>query len=376
VTAVVTALLLAAALVLLHVALLRTFGPALAAAGVALLATGTFALDLLLQADMAAAAALAATGLAVLACDRRPRGAAVPAIVAAVAFALVHADGALTIGRWQPGLALFGSRQGLLHLTPVLWLALIGLAVLFRRAPRAAAPGALMAAALVLVHAAFRAEGGGPCPRAHLAPLLALLALPLAEALRALRDLARRAPLVPLAAASALAVCWNLLFMQQYAQDMIPRDFPVAFPAVARNAAALTARGVGAPLSWPANWLFARRHRVSADRFDAAAGKALPRAADGALVLDVGGRDDEALLLEGWSVRHPCGASVCREVESQARVLLPAERNGAPVDVVVRLGGAGEVGLRVPPSRDGMVAVTIRGPALVDEVRVRAAEAP
>jgi hypothetical protein len=146
---------------------------------------------------------------------------------------------------------------------------------------------------------------------------------------------------------------------------------------VARNAAALTARAVGAPVSWPANWLFARRHGTSPDRFDAAAGKALARAADGALVLDVGARDDEALLLEGWSVRHPCGRGACRAVESRARVLLPAERAGAALDVVVRLGDGHDVPFRVPAPSGGLAAVTITagsGPALVDEIRVRAVE--
>jgi hypothetical protein len=39
--------------------------------------------------------------------------------------------------------------------------------------------------------------------------------------------------------------------------------------------------------------------------------------------IDVGDLGREAWLGEGWSVRHPCGASVCREVEGRARLFLP-----------------------------------------------------
>src|SRR4029453_3102793 len=101
----------------------------------------------------------------------------------------------------------------------------------------------------------------------------------------------RRAPGAPLWMAAALLVSCNLLFMQQYATDMIPRDFPVSFAQVARNQATLVARAVGSPLSWPANWLFAARHGPGLERFDAAAGKRLPRPSGGALTIDVGRLD-------------------------------------------------------------------------------------
>jgi hypothetical protein len=129
--------------------------------------------------------------------------------------------------------------------------------------------------------------------------------------------------------------------MQQYAADMVPRDAPVSFPQVARNGAAIVARAVGTPSAWPANWLFAARHGTGPERFDAAAGKRLPRGAGGAVTLDVGRLDhDDALLLEGWSVRHRCGAEVCRAVEGDARLLLPVHAR-ARMDLVVHASGQG-----------------------------------
>lgn len=372
-----TALLLAAGLLVLHRVLRPRFDARLSALTLLLIAAGTFAFDLLLQANVGAAAAFALAAVALLVYGSGERPAAFAALITgAAALGLARGSG-FPLGPWQPALTLFGSRQGLLHLTPVLWVGVCGIVLQARRDGRSAMTPALAAAALVSLHAACRAADGAPCPRESLSPLLALLAVPVAEALRALRALVRRCPLAPLTAAGALLVCWNLLFMQQYALDMIPRDYPVAFADVAGNAAALVARRMGSPLSWPANWVFAARYHVGPERFDAAAGKALPRAADGSLALDVGARDDEALLLEGWSVRHPCGASVCRAVESGARVLLPVERPGAPMEVIVR-AATGDTTFRVPTGGGTMraLALPVSAGTLVDEIRVRAAEGP
>jgi hypothetical protein len=50
--------------------------------------------------------------------------------------------------------------------------------------------------------------------------------------------------------------------------------------------------------------------------------------------------DGQALLLEGWSVRHACGESVCRDVDGQARLLAPLERP-ARFDLAVHAAGEG-----------------------------------
>lgn len=378
-----------AALALLFPLLRRRFDGAVALSTVALLALGTFALDMVLRPEAPGGAALAfVLGAAAVALREGPgpfttaragmlcavaglagllhwpnvalvlltlprrgeRPAFVLTALAAAALAVATATSlgatAFAVGPWHPLLALFGSRQGLLHLTPALWLGAAGLALQLRRDARGTAPVAAAVVALVALHAACPSGPALACPREHLAPVLALLALPLGEALRALRETVRRAPGAPLWAAGALLVCWNLLFMQQYASDVIPRDFPLSFAEVARNSAALVARRFGAPLSWPANWLFAARHGTGPERFDAAAGKRLAEPADGSITLDVGQLDtDGALLLEGWSVRHPCGGSVCRAIESRARVLLPVRTDAG----TLRVHASGQGWLNVSP---------------------------
>jgi hypothetical protein len=242
---------------------------------------------------------------------------------------------------------LFSSSTGLLFWSPVLWLGIAG--CLRERGPASAAvgPALLLAAALGGV-----AADAGPFRGARFAPILPVLALGLARALDAIRAVARHRPLLPVAAGIAVLVVWNALLMGQYRDGRIPRDDTVAFPRVARNAAATVSATVGSPTAWPANWMFAARHGVSAARYDLLAGVDLfgplrPGASargagqDAESIIDVGHLPtDEALLQDGWSVRHPCGNGECRAVEGSAQLLVPI-RHARDVDVVVRAEGAG-----------------------------------
>ena len=317
----------------------------LCAGGAALVHPPGAALLLLALPRTPAARAGAATAL----------GAAALAVAAGARFGLAG----FALGRPHPLATLFGSRGGLLFFTPVLWLGLLGLAARLRRQGHSAAPPALAAAVLLLLQALGPVEW----PAATMAGLLPLLAPGVAHALGALRAAVRRAPAAPLWAAGIALVGWNLAFMEQYASGMIPRDFPVSFAEVDGHTAALVAGRLGAPTSWPANWVFALRHGVGPARFDLVEGKAVPRDAGGAAVVDVGLVDlDEALLLEGWSVRHPCGAgAVCRAVEGRARALLPVDGGAA----LLRVRAAGRGLLRV--SAAGRAAPPLPlGPTLAD----------
>ena len=87
---------------------------------------------------------------------------------------------------------------------------------------------------------------------------------------------------------------------------------------------------------------------MSAARYDLLAGVDLlargrpeaTRSVDLGGVIDVGDlRTDEALLLRGWSVRHPCGNEVCRAVEGDSELVATIRE---PVDVDVMLSAAGD----------------------------------
>jgi len=269
--------------------------------------------------------------------------AAIAALGAMLGWAMAGGAALADFGAQPPDLAaaLFSSRQGLLFHWPILWTGLAGLPLASLRAPtRAAAAGGL--AVLVLAAACL------PASR----PAVGLLVLPfitpgLLATLQAARDLAATRPLLPLTAAAALLVLWNMLFMSQYRDGLVPRDDTVSFAEVAEGNAELFAQGMGSPSAWPANWFFAWRHRLSPDRFDLMVGKELVAQGD-RLELDVGRLHlDDALLIEGWSVRHPCGSGVCRAVEGQARVFLPLPDGEWGALLVAGGEGEGRFALRV-----------------------------
>jgi len=345
-------------------------------------------------------AALAPTGVAlgfvplaaVLQRSRVPRPRRVVWIVAAaVAAGVLAARGA---GPEAVLDGLFSSWSGLLFWSPVLWLGLVGCLrerparrrgrdaqdehrrIHFGGAPRRRAatptneprrihfggaedPAAALGPAL-LVAAAVGAVtlDVGPYRGVRFAPVLPLLALGLARALDGIRSLALHRPLVPVATGIAALAAWNALLMAQYLDGRIPRDDTVSFPRIARNAAATVSAAVGSPTAWPANWIFAARHHVSAARYDLLGGVDLfgPLAPGSALgrgplgldgVIDVGHlRTDEALLQSGWSVRHPCGVEVCRAVLGTAELVAPI-REPRDVDVMLTAAGAGTLTMAV-----------------------------
>lgn len=277
-------------------------------------------------------------------------------LVLAIGAALAAEQALLQAPRF--GESLFSSRHGLLFWNPVLWAGLLGLPSLWRREPRWTAGLVAGLACGTLVLACWPAEASGPWAAGRWLPLLPLLAPGLAASLDGLVRTAARSPARLLAGAGALLVAWNLLFMEQYRSGRLPRDATISFAVVAENNAALLSRLVGSPPAWPANWVFAWRHGLLPDRFDLVAGKRLPAADDGSREIDVGDLGtDAALLLEGWSVRHPCGAAVCREVEGRARMLAPLEEP-RPFDVSVLAAGEGQLSVAVNGVTVGAQALT------------------
>ena len=293
-------------------------------------------------ADPPAAAAFLLSALAVAWLQRPGRRGAAAGAALLVAGALAVALGADLARLEAPrlGEALFSSRHGLFFWNPVLWAGVAGFGLLHRRDRWRARALAVGLGAVVFVLACWPAAASGPWAARRWTAALPLAAPAVARALDALARTAARRPGRVLAPVAALLVVWNLLFMEQYRGGFLPRDGTVAFVAVAENNALLASRLVGSPLAWPANWFFARRHALPVERFDLLAGKRLPRREAGR-ESDVGDlASDAALLLEGWSVRHPCAEAVCRAVEGRARLLAPLE-DPAPFAVVVRAAGEG-----------------------------------
>jgi len=270
------------------------------------------------------------------------RGAGLGVALAGLALLTAVAAGTLP-SLARPSLldSLFSSRHGLLFWVPVLTAAIFGLMLRAGRGHRGAVGALAALAVLALVNASLRPWWSGGFANARYLPALPLFALGLAFALDFLRTNARRHPLRLAAVAGGALVLWNLLLMAQYRAELIPRDDTVSFPEVAENSARLLTQGVGAPTAWPANWIFAAQHDLPAARYDLLGGQDVLASSHGPTRIEVGHLESEAAFLgTGWSVRHPCGTSTCREVDGRAVLYLPFV-DLRPTDVLVRAQGSG-----------------------------------
>jgi hypothetical protein len=263
----------------------------------------------------------------------------------------------------------FSSRHGLLYWTPVLWAGFLGLLLLLRREGKAGSALILATAAVSYVNACSGDWwAGGSFSNRRFDSLLPILAIGLALFLDTLQRLAVRAPGRLLVAAGTLLVGWNLLFMEQYRRETIPRDDTVSFPRIAQANADLLADLTGTPLAWPANWIYALRHGMPAARYDGMVGKYLfYRQGNLNGLVDLGDdRVDPRLLGEGWTMRLPCGEGekVCRGIKGRARLFAPLD---VPESLAMLVHASGEGTLTVTVNDRAAGAITL-GPTLEDHV--------
>ena len=344
-------------LILLDRALSARFGPGTAFWITVLAAYGTSVFPLLAHAsDVRRALALLLGALAVSLAPREgawSRGSAAAFALLAAAGLLVGGALAGPLARPDVARALFGSRHGLLFWTPLLWIGIAGLAMHARRRGRRGAPVAALGL-LPLLLAPLLPDGG----RAdRWDACLPALVLGIAVAWGALADRIAARPGLLVAAAVVLVAIPNLLFMEQY-RDATRRDDTVRFADVSEANARRLADAVGSPVAWPANWIWSASTGLPAARWDRLSAERLDPRRD--VRIDVGDLEQDAtFLLDGWSVRHACGDTVCREVEGRAEMAVPLE--GPPASITVRGVGPGALRVIVDGRDQGLVTL---GPEL------------
>jgi hypothetical protein len=243
----------------------------------------------------------------------------------------------------------FSSRHGLLYWTPLLWGGFVGLLLLLRR-DRATALMLLLPVAVISYVNACSGDwwAGGSFSNRRFDQALPLLAVGLAHVVAGLVEATRRRPGAALGALLGLAVTWNGLMMAQYRLNRLPLDETVSFARVAENAAGLVQQGVGTPLAWPANWLFAARLDLDPGRFDLMSGKYLfYRQNNLGGALDLGDpRADPALVGPGWGAPRNCENVQCRAVLTRGRLFAGLDVP-EPFELAVRARGRGTLRLEV-----------------------------
>jgi hypothetical protein len=208
---------------------------------------------------------------------------------------------------WRPFVleTLFSSRHGLLSWTPVLWAGVLGFIPLLRRRPRLALTLLLPVVVLTYVNMCSGDWwAGGSFSNRRFDSLLPLLAFAMAAAVETLRRALRRRPGTAVGALVVLAAAWNAAVVDARRHDWIPRDDTVAFDRTAEAAARAVAIHLGSPPTWPASWLFARRHGLTPDRYDLLAGRYLFYRQNSQRGCVEVAREHEPVLEGAWYSRH------------------------------------------------------------------------
>ncbi|MEO8500545.1 MAG: hypothetical protein ABI565_06490 [Vicinamibacteria bacterium] len=243
---------------------------------------------------------------------------------------------------------LFGA-HGLLYGAPLLWAGYLGLIPLRHEDPKLTrlSLAAIVPGTLALLLTTERVD-----TPMRMATWLAFLLPGIAQCFRMIRDVASRQPSRMIAAAGALLILWNALFMEQYRRRLLPSDDTVSFAQVASNSAGLFSRALGTDSAWPANWIFAWRFAASPDQWDAVADRRLFASATSRTATVEVGDDasifapDVPLLLEGFGMRRTCERGWCRDVDGAARMLLPIQNPGSG-EFVIRLRARGQGALQL-----------------------------
>jgi hypothetical protein len=219
---------------------------------------------------------------------------------------------------------LFSSRHGLLSWTPVFWLCVLGIVPLTKANPRRF--GILWAPLIIMTYVnACSGDwwSGGSFSNRRFDSLLPVFALGLAAFLRAAQGFVGRHPASLLATLVLWGAVWDLSLVRAVQLDEARAGAPMSFGARMLASARAFSHDVGFPTTWPASWIFASRYDVSPAAYDLTVGKYLfyrQNSLDG--LVDLGGRGDEALFLDGFSTPGLDGPVTYRRFGAEARLIV------------------------------------------------------
>jgi hypothetical protein len=232
---------------------------------------------------------------------------------------------------------LFSSRNGLFATSPALYLAAIGLVLLWRH-DRALSAGALLVFALMCWTNGAVEDwyGGAGYGGRRFDSLIPFFTAGLAATGSWLHEAVSRRP--PRAAIAVLAtlVLWNVLLMGAQRDGAYRLGQPVSFADVGAAQAGVLHDWAGHPASWPLNLAYAARNGVAPARYDVLRPYRFlgdPTRPYGRI--DVG-TDDDAHVVDGWHAAERAGDVTFRWASGDATLLVPLD-HPAPLEVQVRL---------------------------------------
>lgn len=255
---------------------------------------------------------------------------------------------------------LWSSRNGLLAMSPVLYIGLLGLLLLWRR-DRLASLGAIAAfSAMVVLNGAVQDWWGGAAYGGRrFDGTLPLLVLGTALALeRGALWVSHNSKAVVGLAGLALVI-WNFTLMEAALGGTLQMGAPNAWGAVASRQATSLHRWFGHPFSFPATVVFALRNGVSpaeADYFWSQRFLADPELQYGRIELGV---DDDLAVRQGWHQPERDGATTFRWASRDAALRLSLD-HAATLRVQVRTRAFSWPG--APPQTVALIVNGTQGP--------------
>lgn len=250
---------------------------------------------------------------------------------------------------------LFSSRNGLFAMSPVLYVAAIGLAAFAGRRPSLGVPMFAGIAAMTYFNASIHdwwgsASYGGR----RFDGVVPLLVPGLALAFEATRNFVARRPLAVSTAVAASLIVWNLTFMQATGTVVASHENAVSFRDVSAAQARSLHRWIGHPFTYPASLWFAVRNGIPPAAYDVLrAARFLGDPARPYGRIDIGVSDD-VFLATGWQAPERDGDVTFRRVTSAAVMLVPLD-HPALLDVQVRMRGSAD------PSQIARLAIDVNG---------------
>ncbi|HET9369499.1 MAG TPA: hypothetical protein VFO19_04605 [Vicinamibacterales bacterium] len=262
------------------------------------------------------------------------------------------------IDPWRPHLAdvLFSSRNGLLAMSPVLYVALLGTLVFAIRRPPIGLPVLAAFAAMTWFNASiydwWGSDGYGGRRFDGIVPLL----VPgMAIAIAGARTFVARRPHLVAGLGLAGLVVWNVTLMRAAGRGEMRLGEPIAFGVVGAAQVRDVHRWIGHPFEYPVNLWFAARNGLPPSSYDLLfAFRFLNDPARPYGQIDVGG-GDEIYVDAGWHAPERDGDRSFRWAAREATLLVPLAR-AADLDVQVRLRAFSAPG--APPQRVTFVTGT------------------
>ncbi len=233
-------------------------------------------------------------------------------------------------------LTVFSSRNGLVAMSPILYVALVGLARFAWRHRADGVPLVLATLVMIWFNASIQdwwgSDGYGPRRFDGVVPIAAL---GLCAAIDGLRRLLAARPAIAIVAGAGALVAWNLTLMTAAQRGVVRLGEAVSYREVGGTQARIWHAWVGHPFSYPANLWFALANGVSPAEYDLLA----PALFLGDSRLPTGridiGTDDALLLGDGWYPAERDGTTTFRWASRSAGLLVPLART-APLVVEVR----------------------------------------